>query len=126
MHKFKEILKSFEKKVNLWVILLLLVLGTVLSALMPPLQSPDEFNHVVRSYLLTKGQILLRSPQGQPAGGNVDEGLVSYFDHFRRLRRHPDNKTSKEKEDAASKINWSGKQVFHAIPNTAYYFPVMG
>lgn len=124
MRKFKGILKSFENKATLWVILLLLALGSVFSALIPPFQSPDEFNHIKRAYLLTKGQILLKSTQGQPAGGEIDTGLLSYFDGYQRLPFNADKKISKEEDFAVSSIKWSEKQVFSPLPNMGYYFPL--
>lgn len=125
MHNVKLMLKIFENKVNIWAVLLLLVLGSVLSALIPPFQSPDEFDHIKRAYLLTKGQILLQVPQGKRAGGEIDTGLLSYFDGFQGLKYHRDKKISREDDFNVSSFKWSGKRVFSEAPGTGYYFPLV-
>ena len=55
----------------------LLLLVQAMSYLIPPFQSPDEFNHLKRAYLLSKGDIFLKS-KDHPTGGNSDPGLLDY------------------------------------------------
>ena len=107
--------------------LLLLVIGVVISTLIPPFQSPDEFHHIVRSYLFTKGQIILKTQKdqpGQPVGGEIDKGLMDYNLAFGGINYNRDKKMTKEKEFEVSSIKWSGKNLFWPIPNMAYYFPL--
>ena len=40
-------------------LLLLIVVVLPISFLVPPFQSPDEFNHIKRAYLLSKGDVFL-------------------------------------------------------------------
>ncbi|MGI9024466.1 MAG: DUF2142 domain-containing protein, partial [Burkholderiaceae bacterium] len=118
------LLKGVETKIDPWLPLLILVLGSMLSALIPPFQSPDEFDHIQRAYLLTRGQILLQSPQGRASGGEIDTGLLSYFSEYKNLPFHAQKTLSQEEEHDASSINWSGRRIFRSAAGTGYYFPL--
>src|SRR5690349_6541565 len=64
----------YSKKQALLLIVSLFVLARLFGSLVPPLQSPDEFNHLKRAYLLSQGEILATTV-GDVTGGNVDTGL---------------------------------------------------
>ena len=83
----------------LWGFMAALLVGSVLSIVVPPLKSPDEADHVRRAYLFSQGYWLLESlscgdgegPAGAFApckngksmsGGRVDTGLGAYLAEF--------------------------------------------
>ncbi len=97
----------------------------LLSAIIPPFQSPDEFDHVKRAYLLAKGQIILDSPKGELSGGMIDSGLAAYMHFYEKFPSQPDIKLSFDVNEEASNIHWTGIKEFSPAPGTGYYFPVI-
>ena len=104
-------------------IVFLFLAGSVLSVIIPPFQSPDEFEHITRAYLLGRGEIILTAPGGQSSGGLVDAGLVQYMESYSGLPFHPDKKLTQRDTDAAKRIQWTGELVFRPALGMAYYFP---
>lgn len=108
------------------VYVLLLLLGSaILSVLIPPLQSPDEREHLTRAYLLTQGEILLESQPGVGSGGNIDRGLHEYLQfYFDKFLADRTAVVHKEDVEEASKFRWSTESVF--TPTGAnVYFPLI-
>jgi len=99
--------------------------GIILSALIPPFQSPDEYDHIKRAAILANGHLLLQTRGEGGAGGEVDNGLLAYFSIFERLKFKGDEKTSLEDTINASELQWSGGKTFTAAPGTGYYFPAV-
>ncbi|EEE35778.1 hypothetical protein RKLH11_3379 [Rhodobacteraceae bacterium KLH11] len=93
--------------------------------LTPSFQSPDEFDHIERAYLLSKGQFLLETPEGRASGGYVDSGLLEYMSYFKALPHQPDVKISSEELSSAKNIYWSGERIYETLPGTGYYFPLI-
>lgn len=120
-----EIFKREIDQKSLWIFVLIVLIGSFFSALIPPLQSPDERDHIKRAYLLSKGQIFLRTPPGKASGGEIDTGLIVYFRGFQDIPHHPGKKLSKEEKDSVSDTEWTGKRVFSPAPGTGYYFPLV-
>ena len=55
-----------------WVLAITLLLGGVLSAIIPPGKSPDEADHMVRAYLLSQGHVFLKTkPGARPRRGHA-------------------------------------------------------
>lgn len=97
----------------------------LLSVLIPPFQSPDEFDHIKRAYWLTRGQIVLDAPPGNASGGMLDDGLEAYIAAYLPLRFKPERKLSADEALAAESIPWSGARHFAPGPGTGYYFPLV-
>ncbi|NMQ06099.1 DUF2142 domain-containing protein [Candidatus Accumulibacter phosphatis] len=95
------------------------------SVIIPPFQSPDEFDHVKRAYLLTQGRIVLDSPEGNSSGGMIDTGLLAYMRSYGNVPFHPDRKLSADEIDEAKSIQWAGAKEFSPAPGTGYYFPLI-
>lgn len=96
----------------------------VLSAIIPPFQSPDEFDHVARAYFLRNGHIrLVSSDRG--SGGTLDGGLDAYMRAYSQLPYAYERKFTREEHDLAEQINWLGSDVFSPAPGTRYYFPAI-
>ena len=69
--------------------LFLIVLS--ISYLIPPFQSPDEFNHLKRAYLLSKGYVFLNK-MNNGTGGYIDTGLLEYMKLFEGIHFKYDKK----------------------------------
>ncbi|RPE79597.1 putative membrane protein [Vulcaniibacterium tengchongense] len=101
------------------------VVGLVFTAIVPPFQAPDEFHHVQRAYLLSRGQVILKSHGNQPSGGEIDAALARYMDTFTPIMGKAARKVSRDEILTASEVRWSDKTVFATPTGTAYYFPAL-
>ena len=102
-----------------WIFVSGLIIGTVT----PPFQSPDEFEHITRAYLLTRGEVVLSAPTGQSSGGLIDSGLARYMDMYSQIPFRSDRKVMVEQIHSAKKIDWTGQYEFRPALGMAYYFP---
>lgn len=109
----------------MWTAAFIFMAGVFFSYLIPPLQSPDEFDHVERAYLLSKGAIILDAPEGQSSGGMIDTGLLDYFRIYRGIIFKPDKKLSLADRERAKAINWTGAKQFRPAYGISYYFPLL-
>lgn len=122
--EIKGILRSAVNGNYSPVILLAIIAGALFSAMIPPMQSPDEIDHIKRAYLLSKGQFILDTPAGYSSGGDVDSGLLQYMNLYSSLPHHPEAKVTREISSSAQNIKWSGTREFSPAPGTGYYFPL--
>jgi uncharacterized membrane protein len=112
-------------RITVWFISAFLVTCSFFSILIPPLQSPDEFDHIKRAYWLSKGIVVLKGEKGQSSGGPIDSGLSSYLAAYSTFPTQPDAKVSLRVIDSAKSIHWTNTLVFSPAPGTAFYFPVI-
>lgn len=110
---------------NFLIIILGISIVSLFSSMIAPFQSPDEFNHITRAYLLSKGSIILDAPAGNDSGGMIDSGLATYFAAYDVLPFKKDRKLSADEIGSAKIIKWSGIKEFRAIPNMAPNFPII-
>jgi len=94
------------------------------SALVPPIQSPDETEHLKRAYLVSKGRLFLETPPGQSYGGWVDDGLMAYIGAYLHPLIEGKQALSASIRGEARKIRWSGVEHFE-IMAPGYYFPAI-
>ena len=126
MQVFSAWLKQLKTDSSSQLFLICLFLACFMhSSSIPPFQSPDEPDHVKRAYLLSQGQIILKSLAGQSSGGMVDSGLIAYMAAYRHISTHPDQKIVSNLVDDSEQITWSGFKEQSAAPGTGYYFPVI-
>jgi uncharacterized membrane protein len=111
------------QRVSPWIVILIVTVGSFFSALIPPLQSPDENAHLMRAYLLGNLKIILDSHEGQHSGGLIDSGLILYSDAFDILPQKSSRKLSSDEISYAETIRWTGIKQFRSISGTAFYFP---
>jgi len=108
-----------------WLVVLFVLVCIIFAKVIPPMQSPDEFDHVKRAYLLGKGVLMLEASESHGSGGHVDTGLLSYFGSYGMLPYQPARKLSQEEAYTANSIKWSGITEFSAAPGTGYYLPLI-
>ena len=95
------------------------------AAIIPAFQAPDEFEHVKREYMLSRGQILLHSSQESPSGGRVDSGLMKYMDFFTPVKGNAARKVSTDELTSSAQVRWSGSYSFEVSAVTGSYFPAL-
>lgn len=107
------------------------VLLSLLSLLVPPMQSPDENAHLMRAEMLSHGQWLLHPPPvGTPVelaspGGEVDAGLAQYSHIFMETIAPPGGPAPAAVREKTAHWNWAHATVFYPTPGTGYYFPLI-
>lgn len=121
----KSITTKTNKRTNIFFVLLLFVTCNFLSTLIPPFQSPDEFEHITRAYLFGKGVIVLDAPKNEVSGGLIDTGLAQYMQAFSSIPFHPERKVSAAELSIAKEIKWTGEKEFKRAPGMAFYFPAI-
>ena len=111
---------------RLLICLLLALAGWLLSLKIPPMQSPDENQHVARAYLLAHGDLTLSTLPSRNSGGWVDGGLVSFINGYMTLPGHPARHLSASERAQLDNTPWQGEgsRVYFEIPGTGYYLPL--
>lgn len=104
---------------------LLFIYFSVLICLTPPLQSPDEFDHIKRAYALGEGTIFFRPQGNHSSGGMIDDGLNRYLALHEQLGLDPNHKVTATELQQANELRWEGTKTFSATPATAFYFPLI-
>jgi len=110
-----------------WTLLIagIFCMGVFLSPLIPPLQSPDETDHIKRAFLLSQGQILSVAPPNNPSGGEISAGLIEYMDQFNKLPFYSNRKIDLETQYKSTQIEWGVKKVFSPTNGISFYFPLI-
>lgn len=111
-----------------WRIFLLcfFIVAYIFTAIVPPFQAPDEFDHVERAYLLSEGHVMLESINGSPSGGQIDQGLLDYMSYFTPLKSSANRKISMSELASAGQVRWANDKFgFRTPTGTAYYFPAL-
>ncbi|MCZ8220985.1 MAG: DUF2142 domain-containing protein [Acidovorax sp.] len=121
------ILKQQQFKFVL-LIFLAVVIATVITRLIPPVQSPDENVHLMRADMISHGQWLLlpgTSDKGRE-GGLVDSNLIVFIESMMGISG---NGASKENTpDLLSNLGqkkWAHQQTFANAAGTGYYLPII-
>lgn len=103
----------------------LFMIFLVLICITPPLQSPDEFDHIKRAYALGEGTIFFKAQGDQSSGAMIDSGLIKYIALHDSLGNNPNQKVASSDLAKAKELRWEGTQTFSATPATAFYFPAI-
>lgn len=93
----------------------------------PPIQSPDENQHIARAYLLSRGSWNLQAPAGKMSGGYINESLEKYIHHYMELAGQPTKRLEPKSTLKINQARWSeqDKSIFFEMPGTGYYFPII-
>ena len=113
------------QRYTLGFLVVLFIVVNLVSGLTPSFQSPDEFNHIKRAYLLSRGHVFQLKTENGCTGGDIDTGLLKYMSTYDPLPFHRDRKLSREETELSRKVNWEGTRSFSGFPNTSLYFPVI-
>lgn len=105
-------------------LLVVFIICFIESIIIPPLQSPDEHDHLKRAYLLSQGRFIMDAPPGKMSGGMIDMGLNQYIDEFYKLHNSPDMRLNRSYLEASKEIRWTGVKAFTNAPGTGFYFPL--
>ncbi|QHC35291.1 DUF2142 domain-containing protein [Komagataeibacter xylinus] len=114
-----------SKAISFLFLCLICFSSFILAVIVPPLESPDEIDHIKRAYLLSQGKIMLSSPPGMLSGGMIDSGLEQYLEFSNKYIRNIDVKITQEDIKSLNNMKWSGEKVFSPAPGTGYYFPAI-
>ncbi len=107
-----------------WTIPIVLAIGIFFSSIIPPFQSPDEFDHVRGAYLVPDGELLMKSRNGSSSGGMIDKVLHEYMDSFDDLPFHPERKLTAAQLKKARAVRWQGETLFVQAATAAIYSPL--
>ncbi|AOB33101.1 hypothetical protein AKI39_23635 [Bordetella sp. H567] len=95
----------------------------ILSAIIPPGQSPDEQSHLERAYRLSKGHVLLETGPGG-SGGPVDDGLLRFISLFHGVGVGAQMDSALARA-VLPQIEWAGTESWAQYAGTGYYFPAI-
>lgn len=112
-------------RAGLWLWPLLFAAAMAVSALIPPLQSPDEHSHLARAYLISKGEWLLSTPPGRNSGGFVDEGLIAFVDVYSTIIADAGARITVPHKALIAKLHWGAGERYYPVPGTGYYIPLV-
>ncbi|MBL6791339.1 MAG: DUF2142 domain-containing protein [Methylophilaceae bacterium] len=121
---FFWIFKLNNKKSSYFIWLILFFSTIIIASLQPPFQTPDEFNHFKRAYLLSEGEVFFNT-KDLKTGGNIDSGLLAFMNLYQDIPYHYENKYEKNILEKSYKISWTNQKEFSPFPNTAVYFPLI-
>lgn len=124
MHQ-NRILKFRLTHQHIQIFLFALFIGVLLSSLLPPLQSPDEPDHIKRAYLLSKGHMMLESPKDTSSGGQIDDGLMNYIEGMTHFTQDSAGRVASRQINETNKEKWHKTTRFSPAPGTGYYFPLI-
>lgn len=112
---------------NLFRCLILACTAWIFALSIPPMQSPDENQHIARAYLLAHGELLLQNPPQQMSGGYIDKGLHQFITDSLKISGDSSKKMPESDVQELKDLHWTGTgdQKFMEIPGTGYYFPVI-
>lgn len=101
-----------------------LAIAALFYSIVPPFQSPDEFDHIKRAYGLRSGQIVVTTPPGQSSGLWVDDGLLAMMKAYDALPLRPASRVDATMVANGEAARWTGTRSFSAAPGAGYYFPL--
>jgi uncharacterized membrane protein len=92
----------------------------------PPIQSPDEHAHIMRAYLISKGEFTLAAAPELGSGGHVDAALLTFIDaYLSTIARSAQTPLSEERRAEMEKLQWGGPERFFPLAGTGYYMPLV-
>lgn len=142
---------KFGLRLGPTICVLVFLLATSISWLIPPIQSPDEMSHITRAYMISKGRLLLDPPtpelrelvqrypnfkeaagiverilaHGGRVGGMVDENLLSYIDRYGAMPGNTGRRMSLEERAVIAQMPWSSTEKQYLMPGTGFYLPAI-
>jgi len=101
-----------------------ILLGIVYTIVEPPLQVPDEFDHIHRAYSISDGNFLPVKKDNR-LGGEIPYSIKEFILYYRHTATALKYKLDKNKIKSSFDIPLhTDKKGFEDFPNTSYYAPV--
>ncbi len=109
---------------------ILFISAFIISSVTPPFQSPDEFVHFERAYLLSDGVILANDTRAidsknSVTGGLIDKNLLAFMNIYEGLRFDFKNKWDPIQESTAKSLFFTDQKEWSPLPGSAVYFPLI-
>lgn len=122
---FKKILSYFKLiKPHQFFLTASVSIGLLYFVTIPPLQSPDEFNHFYRAWQIADGQLISLKLDNR-IGGYIPRDVEAFLSTFRFTSTNPDYNYNFSSLHRACDISLDERdKEFRDFPNTAYYSPV--
>jgi uncharacterized membrane protein len=99
------------------------IFGFIYALIIPPFQSPDEYNHFFRAYQISQGQFSGTRTENR-LGGVLPTSLLELSNKFTYLKFQPNKKLNKDTFSSASHIKLDPeRKQFIDFTNTAIYPP---
>lgn len=112
------------KEPHQFFILISILFGILFTFVIPPFQSPDEYNHYYKSWRISEGSLLPEKLGQNRLGGELPISLQLLQKQFIYLKDNHSAKTSYNHLRQASKIKLNPDvRKFIDYPNTAVYAP---
>lgn len=118
-------LRPLRWRIALSVSALVFVLLQVISARIPPLQSPDELSHLVRIAAMVEGELWPTTPVQGNTGGHYDASLAVLAHAFHPLIREANPTVDPHIQQAVKSVRWEHRQIFGESPGSAVYTPAI-
>lgn len=104
---------------SVWVLL------SLLSWRIPPLQSPDELQHLGHACALSLGHWRLQEQPGQPARTIVDSNMAPLAKLYLQVVVDSRRRLTEAEQGQMETLRWSGQTMAVVLPGAGYYFPVV-
>ena len=101
-----------------------LIFGSLYALVIPPFQSPDEFNHFYRSWQITEGGITGKKTMDNRLGDSLPKSLLSISTPFTQLPFHFEQRIKTSTIFSTLQIPLEGNErTFIDFSNTSVYAP---
>jgi uncharacterized membrane protein len=120
--RLRNSLNSVSFRIRIFIVLQATALLTYL-LVTPPLQTPDEFNHFMRAWQVSEGDLLPVKKVGR-LGGEIPWSVTDFFLPYSLSSTSLHKVTSEELGELLRAHPDEGERAFRDFPNTAYYSPV--
>ncbi|HIG42690.1 MAG TPA: DUF2142 domain-containing protein [Gammaproteobacteria bacterium] len=103
---------------------LVFLISLVISSIIPPFQSPDEFAHFQRAYFISQGETNLIVRDGV-IGGEIDPAYLKYQAYYGGIARHSNKGITASRIGMSKYVEWSDERTFlQHFTTTPYMFAV--
>lgn len=102
-------------------VILALIFGLIFTVIIPPFQSPDEFNHIERIYAITQGQFMAQKPDTFSSGSYLPSSLSVFY---KKNSLNQEGKTSFKRIFSSASVKEGKEKIFYSYINTALYSPL--
>ena len=119
--------KIWPRSLLFFICCIFATMGWFFARGIPPMQSPDEPQHIARAYMLSQGELMLHQVPEKMSGGFVDGALLNFINLYSRLAGQPNEKITFEEQASIGGEKWQNtkEKSFFEVPGTGYYLPLV-